>query len=1255
MNKPIKFFSVRRLVLIVGTFMSWTAVTAATQIAVNSLAELKPYLEQSDVSVKLAPGEYRVAASDVSSGLIGKFWKGSEYLKNSFNVFLFEGDNSTYDFTGVTVFIETQVAQSVGRVDVYEVRTIGNGNVIKDLTVVDDGSVHDQPTFRATNVVLDGANNRLEGCHFTVKGSYPYGYGDIFGKSGRNIINHNKRSACLIRGKSNLVKDSTFICRSYGHGIFFQGAENPMVDGCTVEGEIRSISEVLAEAGTGSPADKVDFRTIFGFNLRDLAGDYYFSCQEDGIRSYNAGETIIDGVEYKRGVTDPIVKNSKVVKMRSGVTIGWAAGSKYVENCTALACETGYWVGSNTKVVNSKGDASIGALLSEDAGRKGSTIVLTLVDNYVEPLDGAVTDIYYAGSGHTVTLYDATTYDHDIEIVIGGERLAHRFMPDADNDPLNFDARDITFTNNTKHSVSVGDKARNIKVITNSKVMDKGAGTKVTPLGESTWIDRNKNGRKDHYENPDAPIQQRIDDLLSRMTLEEKTCQMGTIYGYNRVLKNPQPTEKWKSRVWKDGVANIDEHCNGVRGEQEFIGHVEHGELLNEIQRWFIDETRLGLPVDFTNEGIRGLCHAWASNFPSQLGVGATFDKDLVRRIGEITGEEARALGYTNIYSPILDVVRDPRWGRTVECYGESPFLVGELGKQQSLGLQSKGVASTLKHFAAYSHPNGGRDARGRTDPQIPYRDMHEILMHPFQKVFTEADPKGTMSSYNTYDGVPVTGSSYFLTELLRDEYGFNGYVVSDSGAVSRLQKQHGTAASFEDAVVAAVNAGLNVRTNFQKMEKFVEPLREAVKKNRISEATLNSRVADVLRVKFELGLFDQPFVDAAKAPEIVHRPENEAVTLEAARKAMVLLKNEGGALPLDRQAIKTVLVTGPGSNDVHPMISRYGPGQSDVITPLAGIRDLLKGRAEVLHANGVDYRDARFPGSDILPELPNSEEQAELDKALALAESADVIIAVVGDDHSTVGESRSRTSLDLPGHQLHLVQEMVKTGKPVVVVLMAGRAASINWIDQNIPGVLVCWHGGEKVGQAVAETLFGDYNPGGRLPITFPQTAGQIPLAFPHRNGAWGAQNRSADENGWGSTRLVGPLYHFGHGLSYTTFEYSSLTIDPAEPTAKDTITITCDVTNTGERGGDEVVQLYVKDVVASVAPFDKVLRGFERVTVAPGETQKVSFQLQPQRDLKMLGLDKQWVVEPGEFKVMLGASSSPTAVKQEGSFILK
>ncbi len=794
---------------------------------------------------------------------------------------------------------------------------------------------------------------------------------------------------------------------------------------------------------------------------------------------------------------------------------------------------------------------------------------------------------------------------------------------------------------------------KRLKPITAALIL-MNSGPLYAEIYQEGWIDRNKNGEKDAYENPELSTDERIADLLGQMTMDEKTAQMGTIYGHKRVLKDTHPTEKWKEEVWKDGIGNIDEHCNGVRGVNIMTGHEEHADLLNIIQRWFIEETRLGIPVDFTNEGIRGVCHSNASNFPTQIGVGATWDKGLVRRIGEITAKEGKSLGYTNIYSPILDVVRDPRWGRTIECYGESPYLVGELGKQQCLGIQSQGIASTVKHFATYSTPNGGRDGKGRTDPQIPFRDMHQILMHPFEKVITEAKPWGAMSSYNTYDGVPVTGSPYFLTELLRDTYGFKGYVVSDSGAVSRLEAQHKTAQDWETAIVDAVNAGLNVRTNFQDTKKFVLPLRKVIADGRISEETINSRVSDILRVKFELGLFDTPFVDPQKTKEIIHTAENEAATLEAARKAIVLLKNDG-TLPLDPAAYGTILATGPCAADVVPMISRYGPGASDVISPLAGLQNYFGEKAEILHAEGCHYFDERFPESDILAGPITDKDQAKIDEAVKLAEKSDLIIAYLGDTHDTVGESKTRLSLNLPGHQTLLVQELAKTGKPVIVVLMPGRATSINWIHQNIPGVLCAWHGGEKVGQAITETLFGDYNPGGKLPITFPKSVGQIPLAFPHRNGAWGGQSKGHDPNGWGTSRVRGPLYPLGHGLSYTTFDYGKATITPAAATADQDITISCEVTNSGKVDGDTVVQLYIKDEVGSVAPFEKILRGFERVPLKAGETKTVTFTINPKRDLKFLDLDNKWIVEPGKFTAMISESSSEEDIKQSAEFTIQ
>jgi beta-glucosidase len=322
----------------------------------------------------------------------------------------------------------------------------------------------------------------------------------------------------------------------------------------------------------------------------------------------------------------------------------------------------------------------------------------------------------------------------------------------------------------------------------------------------------NKNGRMDLYEDPSQPVDKRVEDLLSQMNLDEKSCQMATLYGYGRVLKDELPTDNWKNEIWKDGIANIDEDLSSQYKKTQYsFPFSKHAEAINTIQKWFIENTRLGIPVDFTNEGIHGLTHDRATPLPAPISIGSTWDRNLVRQAGETVGREAKALGYTNIYTPILDVARDPRWGRVVECYGESPFLIAELGKQMCLGVQSQGVASTLKHFAVYSVPKGGRDGNARTDPHVAPRELHQLFLYPFQRVIQEAHPLGVMSSYNDWNGEPITGSHYFLTELLRQQFGFHGYVVSDSRAVEFLYEKHHVAADFKDATRQAVEAGLNV------------------------------------------------------------------------------------------------------------------------------------------------------------------------------------------------------------------------------------------------------------------------------------------------------------------------------------------------------------------------------------------------------------------------------------------------------------
>ena len=408
------------------------------------------------------------------------------------------------------------------------------------------------------------------------------------------------------------------------------------------------------------------------------------------------------------------------------------------------------------------------------------------------------------------------------------------------------------------------------------------------------WIDFNKNGVKDVYEDPSAPLDARVHDLLSQMSIEEKTCQMATLYGSGRVLRDSLPTEQWKNEIWKDGIANIDEQANGLGtfGSTLSYPYVNSVENRQAIQRWFVEETRLGIPEYFTNEGIRGLCHDRATYFPAQCGQGATWNKELIARIGEVEAKEAVALGYTNIYSPILDIAQDPRWGRCVETYGEDPYLVGELGKQMITSLQKHNLVATPKHFAVYSIPVGGRDGKTRTDPHVAPREMRTLYIEPFRMAFQEAGTLGVMSSYNDYDGEPITGSYHFLTEILRQEWGFKGYVVSDSEAVEFISSKHKVANTYEDGIAQAVNAGLNIRTHFTPPADFILPLRKAVSDGKISQETLDKRVAEILRVKFWLGLFDNPYRGNGKqAEQIVHSKEHQAVSLEAARQSLVLLK----------------------------------------------------------------------------------------------------------------------------------------------------------------------------------------------------------------------------------------------------------------------------------------------------------------------------------------------------------------------------
>lgn len=756
----------------------------------------------------------------------------------------------------------------------------------------------------------------------------------------------------------------------------------------------------------------------------------------------------------------------------------------------------------------------------------------------------------------------------------------------------------------------------------------------------------------DVYEDPSQPIDKRVDDLLSQMTLEEKSCQLATLYGYGRVLKDSLPMPSWKNEIWKDGIANIDEQLNGVgRGAAKarhlIVPFSSHVKALYDTQRWFVEETRLGIPVEFSNEGIHGLNHTLATPLPAPIAVGSTWNRTLVRRAGEIAGKEARLLGYHSVYAPILDVARDPRWGRVLECYGEDPYLVSELGCEMVNGIQSNGIGSTLKHFAVYGTPKGGRDGKCRTDPHVTPRELHEIHLFPFKRVITRAKPWGVMSSYNDWNGEPVSASHYFLTELLRGEYGFDGYVVSDSEAVEFIHTKHQVASTYEDAVRQALEAGLNVRTHFTKPSDFILPVRKLVEENKLSMSTVDQRVRDVLRVKFRMGLFDNPYpVNPVDADKAVGADKNPDFVKDMQRQSLVLLKNENDLLPLDKNKISNVLVTGPLADEDNFMQSRYGPNGLSTISVLKGVRDYLGGSAVVNYEKGCDIVDALWPASELMPVELTQAEDSMMQAAVDKAKEADVVIAVMGEDEYRVGESRSRTSLELPGHQRELLRALHATGKPVVLVLINGQPLTINWEDAKLPAILEAWFPSYRGGEIIAETLFGDNNPSGKLTVTFPKSVGQVEYNFPFKKGSHGKQSKSGP-NGSGTTRVIGALYPFGHGLSYTQFDFSNLKVDAPESGTQGNVNVSVDVTNVGKRFGEEVAQLYLRDKYSSVVTYDSQLRGFEKVALQPGETKTIHFTLTP-ADLELLDKNMNWTVEPGEFEVMIGASSEDIRLKQ-------
>jgi beta-glucosidase len=735
------------------------------------------------------------------------------------------------------------------------------------------------------------------------------------------------------------------------------------------------------------------------------------------------------------------------------------------------------------------------------------------------------------------------------------------------------------------------------------------------------------------YKDPNAPIPDRVADLLPRMTLEEKVEQLAG--GWEQKIDVIDPTGTYT----KEEARKI---VSGEWGPDVTFTPRQSAILRNAVQRYQLEKTRLGIPVIFMSEGLHGLMEYGSTSFPQALGLAATFDPALIKRVFTAVGEEAGARGIGQVFSPVLDIARDPRWGRTEETYGEDPYLASRIGVAAIEGFQGDEylidrhhVLATAKHFAVHGMPEGGTNtAPGNYSERI----IRENFLVPFQAAVQEAHVGSVMASYNEIDGVPNHINHWLLDKVLRQEWGFDGYLTSDGDGLQMLVSTHRVARNNADAARQGLSAGIDYDLSDGSVYRT---LIDQVKQGIVPESEVDRAVARVLTTKFRLGLFDHPLVDPDYAEKIVNSEEHRKLAVEAARKVVVLLKNDKNTLPLDLGKIKTIAVIGPNAADLHVGGYARDPGQG--VSILDGIRARVGNKAKVVYQEGCKITTAPqgYMGwmADNVKLFDPQTQTASIQAAVDAAKKSDVAILVVGENESTNREAWSeghlgdRDSLDLLGAQNDLVKAVVETGTPVVVILINGRPLSINYIAEKVPAILDGFYLGEEGGVAAAEVLFGDVNPGGKLPITFPHTVGALPDFYNHKP----SDNRSYEF----STRK--PLFAFGYGLSYTTFKFENLRVEPAEilPGAKTKVIV--DISNTGSRDGEEVPQLYIHPKVSSVTQPVMRLAAFERIALKTGEKKTVSFNITPDM-LAILNTDMHRVVEPGVYEMMVGPSSDNT-----------
>jgi len=749
------------------------------------------------------------------------------------------------------------------------------------------------------------------------------------------------------------------------------------------------------------------------------------------------------------------------------------------------------------------------------------------------------------------------------------------------------------------------------------------------------------------YRDATLPAEERVRDLLGQMTLEEKAAQMTCVWQRkaDTLVDEAGGFDADKARAafgHGDGIGQVGRPSDaGGSGHEPEKGRGPRAmaELTNAIQRFFVEESRLGIPVIFHEECLHGHAAVGGTSFPQPIALASSFDPDLVERLYAMTAEEARVRGTHQALTPVVDVARDARWGRVEETFGEDPYLVGRMGVAAVRGFQGDAtfrdgtrVLATMKHFVAHGQPEAGMNC---APVNVSMRELREVFLPPF-KAAIEAGAASVMASYNEVDGVPSHANRWLLRDVLRAEWGFEGFVVSDYYAIWELHDRpdthgHFVAADKREACALAVKAGVNIE--LPEPDAYLHLL-DLVRDGVLAEADLDEMVAPMLLWKFRLGLFDDPYVDPGHAERVVGSDANRELALQAARQSATLLKNEGGVLPLDADRLKSIAVIGPNAH--RPLLGGYSGVPSHGSTVLEGIRARAGEAIEVLHAEGCRITLGGSWNQDAVVAPDAEEDRRLIAEAVEVARRADVIVLAVGGNEQTSREAWSRahmgdrTSLDLVGRQDELVAAMTATGKPVVVLLFNGRPLSINHVAETVPAILECWYLGQETGRAVAEILFGDTSPGGRLPISFPRSVGHIPVFYNHKPSA--RRGYLWDD--------ASPLFAFGFGLSYTTFSIGGVRLEREEIAVGESTRVLLDVTNTGEREGAEVVQLYVRDRVSSVTRPVKELKGFRRVVLKPGETASVEMEIGPDA-LAFWDVEMRYRVEPGEFEVTVGTSS--------------